>query len=329
MSTQTTNETTNPLKRFEQAAMPPAVTLDHLTKSFGSLTAVDDIDLSIRPGEVVAFLGPNGAGKTTTIDMILGLSRPDEGSVEIFGMPSRRAVSLGLVSSVMQTGGLLDDLTVRETVEYTAAVFASSLDVDVVLERAGIADIAHSVVKKCSGGQKQRLRFAMALLPDPALIVLDEPTTGMDVTGRRDFWHEMRADALHGKTILFATHYLEEADEFADRVILVSGGRIVADGPAHEIRAMASAKTVSATLPNSGADDLITLLRGLAGVESLDVQGRRLKMRTTDSDSAARTMFDHACTDLEITSHSLEDAFISLTSSNSPTSNSSVTSKGA
>ena len=162
--------------------MPPAVTLDHLTKSFGSLTAVDDIDLSIRPGEVVAFLGPNGAGKTTTIDMILGLSRPDEGSVEIFGMPSRRAVSLGLVSSVMQTGGLLDDLTVRETVEYTAAVFASSLDVDVVLERAGIADIAHWVVKKCSGGQKQKLRFAMALLPDPALIVLDEPTTGMDVT---------------------------------------------------------------------------------------------------------------------------------------------------
>lgn len=317
--------------------MPPAVTLDHLTKSFGSLTAVDDIDLSIRPGEVVAFLGPNGAGKTTTIDMLLGLSRPDEGSVEIFGMPPRRAVSRGLVSSVMQTGGLLDDLTVGETVEYTSAIFASSLDVDVVLERAGIADIAHSVVKKCSGGQKQRLRFAMALLPDPALIVLDEPTTGMDVTGRRDFWHEMRADALHGKTILFATHYLEEADEFADRVILVSGGRIVADGPAHEIRAMASAKTVSATLPNSGADDLITLLRGLAGVESVDRQGRRLKMRTTDSDSAARTMFDHACTDLEITSHSLEDAFISLTSSSSPassnspspTSNSTLTSKGA
>lgn len=309
--------------------MPPAVTLDHLTKSFGSLRAVDDIDLSIRPGEVVAFLGPNGAGKTTTIDMLLGLSRPDRGSVEIFGMPPRRAVSRGLVSSVMQTGGLLDDLTVRETVAYTSAVFASSLDVDVVLERAGIADSAHSMVKKCSGGQKQRLRFAMALLPDPALIVLDEPTTGMDVTGRRDFWHEMRADALHGKTILFATHYLEEADEFADRVILVSSGRIVADGPAHEIRAMASAKTVSANLPTSGSDDLITLLRGLAGVESVDVQGRRLKMRTTDSDSAARTMFDHACADLEITSHSLEDAFISLTSSNSPTSNSSLTSKGA
>jgi ABC-2 type transport system ATP-binding protein len=297
------------------------VALNHLSKSFGDLKAVDGLDLNIRPGEVVAFLGPNGAGKTTTIDMLLGLSRPDEGSVEIFGMPPRRAVALGLVSSVMQTGGLLDDLTVRETVEYTSAIFASSLDTDLVLQRAGITDIADSMVKKCSGGQKQRLRFAMALLPDPALIVLDEPTTGMDVTGRRDFWHQMRADALTGKTILFATHYLEEADEFADRVVLVSGGRIVADGPAHEIRGMAAAKTVSATLPmadgeptaEAAADELLDRLSGLAGVESIDVAARRLKMRTTDSDAAAKMLFDNACTDLEITSHSLEDAFISLT----------------
>src|SRR5699024_6861777 len=160
--------------------------------------------------------------------------------------PSRRAGWRVLLSSIRQHGGHLDDLTVAETDEYTPAIFDSALDVDLVLDRAGIADISDSMVKKCSGGQKQRLRFAMALLPDPALIVLDEPTTGMDVTGRRDFWHEMRADALHGKTILFATHYLEEADEFADRVVLVAGGRIVADGPAHEIRAMAAAKTVSA-----------------------------------------------------------------------------------
>ncbi|WP_350269972.1 ABC transporter ATP-binding protein [Brevibacterium sp. CBA3109] len=330
MSTQMTA----PHSTDAQGTIPSAVVLDHLTKRFGDLTAVDDIDLSIRPGEVVAFLGPNGAGKTTTIDMLLGLSQPTTGSVEVFGMTPRQAVSRGLVSSVMQTGGLLDDLTVAETVEYTSAIFASSLDVDVVLARAGITDIAKSTVKKCSGGQKQRLRFAMALLPDPALIVLDEPTTGMDVIGRRDFWHEMRADALQGKTILFATHYLEEADEFADRVILVANGRIVADGPAHEIRSMASAKTVSATLPLDDADHpnlaeaigasdrsadtggtaLLNLLGGLAGVESVEAQGRRLKMRTTDSDAAARALLDNACTDLEISSHSLEDAFISLTS---------------
>lgn len=318
MTSQTATHTAPPTRT--SAATPAAVSLNRLTKSFGELTAVDGLNLDIRPGEVVAFLGPNGAGKTTTIDMLLGLSRPDDGSVEIFGMPPRRAVALGLVSSVMQTGGLLDDLTVRETVDYTSAIFASSLDTDLVLERAGITDIADSVVKKCSGGQKQRLRFAMALLPDPALIVLDEPTTGMDVTGRRDFWHQMRADALTGKTILFATHYLEEADEFADRVVLVADGRVVADGPAHEIRGMTAAKTVSATLPmtddttESGVNDLLDRLGGLAGVESIDVAARRLKMRTTDSDAAAKMLFENACTDLEITSHSLEDAFISLTS---------------
>ncbi|MDN5876453.1 MAG: ABC transporter ATP-binding protein [Brevibacterium sp.] len=360
MSTQMTRQRS----RSEQQSIPSAVALDHLSKSFGTLTAVDDIDLRIRPGEVVAFLGPNGAGKTTTIDMLLGLSQPSAGSVEVFGMTPRQAISRGLVSSVMQTGGLLDDLTVRETVEYTSAIFASSLEVDVVLARAGISDIAKSTVKKCSGGQKQRLRFAMALLPDPALIVLDEPTTGMDVTGRRDFWHEMRTDALHGKTILFATHYLEEADEFADRVILVANGRIVADGPAHEIRSMASAKTVSATLPRydmeetddaeatadawntevtgptvmgeqpgfsaaAGPSELTTMLSVLAGVESIEVQGRRLKVRTVDSDSAARALLDNACTQLEISSHSLEDAFISLTSNASPTANANPTSKGA
>jgi len=318
MTSQTATHTAPPTRT--SAATPAAVSLNRLTKSFGELTAVDGLNLDIRPGEVVAFLGPNGAGKTTTIDMLLGLGRPDDGSVEIFGMPPRRAVALGLVSSVMQTGGLLDDLTVRETVDYTSAIFASSLDTDLVLERAGITDIADSVVKKCSGGQKQRLRFAMALLPDPALIVLDEPTTGMDVTGRRDFWHQMRADALAGKTILFATHYLEEADEFADRVVLVADGRVVADGPAHEIRGMTAAKTVSATLPmiddttESGVNDLLDRLGGLAGVESIDVAAKRLKMRTTDSDAAAKMLFENACTDLEITSHSLEDAFISLTS---------------
>ncbi|WP_169253603.1 ABC transporter ATP-binding protein [Brevibacterium sp. 'Marine'] len=319
MTSHTATHTAPPTRTT--ADTPSAVTLTSLTKSFGDLTAVDGLDLDIRPGEVVAFLGPNGAGKTTTIDMLLGLSRPDDGSVEIFGMPPRRAVALGLVSSVMQTGGLLDDLTVRETVDYTSTIFASSLSTDLVLERAGITDIADSVVKKCSGGQKQRLRFAMALLPDPALIVLDEPTTGMDVTGRRDFWHQMRADALTGKTILFATHYLEEADEFADRVVLVADGRIVADGPAHEIRGMTAAKTVSATLPmtddtaaEAGVSELLDRLGGLAGVESIDVAARRLKMRTTDSDAAAKMLFDNACTDLEITSHSLEDAFISLTS---------------
>src|SRR3954466_4451136 len=188
----------------------PAVALRGLTKRFGAVTAVDGLDLTVQPGEIVAFLGPNGAGKTSTVDMVLGLSRPDAGSVEVFGLPPRTAVAHGLVTAVMQTGGLLKDLTVGETVELTAALFAHTRPVAEVLERAGLTEIANRRVGKCSGGQQQRLRFAMALLPEPELLILDEPTTGMDVEGRRDFWSAIRADAERGRTVLFATHYLEE-----------------------------------------------------------------------------------------------------------------------
>ena len=214
--------------------------------------AVRGIDLVLEPGEVVAFLGPNGAGKTTTIDMILGLSRPTRRSAEVFGMEPRNAIARGLVAAVMQTGGLLKDLSVRETVEYTASLFADTRPVDEVLASAGIATIADRKVAKCSGGEQQRLRFAMALLSDPALLLLDEPTTGMDVEGRRAFWGAIRRDAEQGRTVLFATHYLEEADQYADRIILVSNGRIVADGSGSEVKALAAGRTVRATL--RGAD---------------------------------------------------------------------------
>src|SRR5262245_28673902 len=166
----------------------PALRLDDVTKQFGSVRAVAGIDLTVEPGEIVAFLGPNGAGKTSTIDMVLGLSRPTAGSVQVLGMEPRAAIERGLVSAVMQTGGLLKDLTVRETVAYIRSLFGSTEPVDDVLARAGISGLAGRKVGKCSGGEQQRLRFALALLSDPALLLLDEPTTGMDVEGRRAFW---------------------------------------------------------------------------------------------------------------------------------------------
>src|SRR3954468_17715646 len=196
-----------------RGAVEPAVDLDGVVKRFGAVTAVDGIDLRIRPGEVVALLGPNGAGKTTTVDMLLGLSRPTEGTVQVYGRPPHEAVALGLVSAVMQTGGLLKDYTVEETVKLSAVLFGRpSAAADEGWCRAGIADIGKRLVGKCSGGQQQRLRFAMALVHDPELLILDEPTTGMDVGGRHDFWTAIREDARGGRTVIFATHYLEEAD---------------------------------------------------------------------------------------------------------------------
>jgi ABC-2 type transport system ATP-binding protein len=288
----------------------PAVQIAGVTKDFGSVRAVRGIDLTLDQGEIVAFLGPNGAGKTTTIDMVLGLSHPTTGSVEVLGLQPRQAIARGLVSAVMQTGGLLKDLTVRETVAYTASLFADAAPVDQVLRTAGIESIAERKVGKCSGGEQQRLRFAMALLSDPALLLLDEPTTGMDVEGRRAFWSAIRADAEKGRTVLFATHYLEEADQYADRIVLISHGRIVADGTGSQIKALAAGRTVRATLPDADPRQL----SALAGVDSVDVRGETVYIHAKDTDEVARYLLTQTSAhDLEITARGLEDAFLSLT----------------
>ncbi|HET6152158.1 MAG TPA: ABC transporter ATP-binding protein [Marmoricola sp.] len=287
-----------------------AVSLSGVTKDFGDVHAVRGIDLTIEPGEVVAFLGPNGAGKTTTIDMILGLSSPTTGTATVLGLDPREAIARGLVSAVMQSGGLLKDLTVRETVEYTASLFADTRPVDEVLATAGIAGIADRLVQKCSGGEQQRLRFAMALLSDPALLLLDEPTTGMDVEGRRAFWASIRTDAARGRTVLFATHYLEEADQYADRIVLVSHGKIVADGSGSEIKSLASGRTVRATMADVNTD----ALAALGGVDSVEVRGESVYVHTKDSDTVARYLLTQtSARDLEITAKGLEEAFLNLT----------------
>ena len=299
-----------------------AVRLTALHKSFGDVTAVDGIDLTIRPGEVVALLGPNGAGKTTTIDMILGLSGPTSGEVSTFGMSPRQAVDRGLIAAVMQTAGLLPDITARDTVELTASLFSHKIDTEEAMRRAGVTDFASRIVKKCSGGQQQRLRFAMALVSDPALLILDEPTTGMDVGGRRGFWEAIHADAEQGRTIVFATHYLEEADAFADRIVLMRHGRIIADGTAAEIRASVSGRSLRATLtcaPERLRSALADAqIRGQ--VHDVEILGSSLTLSSTDTDAvAALLLSEHLAQDLEITSRGLEDAFMALTSDSAST----------
>ncbi|MDQ1130041.1 ABC-2 type transport system ATP-binding protein [Microbacterium sp. SORGH_AS 888] len=243
--------------------------------------------------------------------MILGLSHPDSGQVHVFGESARAAISHGLVSAVLQTGGLLRDITVRETLQLTASLFADTRPIDEVMARAGITAIADRRVGVCSGGQQQRLRFAMALLSDPGLLILDEPTTGMDVEGRRSFWKAIRADAARGRTVLFATHYLDEADEYADRIVLMSGGRIVADGSTTEIKNLVSGRIVQATLPEADT----VALAALTGVESVETKGERVVIHTKDSDAVARHLLNHtAARNLEITAQSLESVFLALTS---------------
>jgi ABC-2 type transport system ATP-binding protein len=287
-----------------------AVELTRVHKNFGHVRAVDGVDLELTSGEIVAILGPNGAGKTTTIDMILGLSQPSAGHVSVYGMHPRQAITRGLISAVMQTGGLLRDLTVFETVEYTASLFAQAQNPREALSRAGIADIADRRVGKCSGGEQQRLRFAMALLSDPELLVLDEPTTGMDVEGRRAFWSAIRKDAEQGRTVLFATHYLEEADAYADRIVLLRHGKVVADGTAAQIKAMAAGRTVRATLP----DATEAMLQDVPGAEEVEVRGDTVLIHSKDSDATARYLLTSTpAKDLEIIARGIEDAFIALT----------------
>jgi ABC-2 type transport system ATP-binding protein len=304
----------------------PAVELTDLHKNFKQVQAVRGMTLSIESGEIVALLGPNGAGKTTTIDMILGLSQPSSGSVTVYGMHPRQAIDSGLVSAVMQTGGLLKDLTVEETARYTASLFTGARPVEEVLKRAGISEIADRRVGKCSGGEQQRLRFAMALLPDPELLILDEPTTGMDVEGRRGFWSAIRQDAEKGRTVLFATHYLEEADIYADRIILLRHGVVVADGTSSEVKALTAGRTVRATLP--GADE--GSLAEIPGAESVELRGDAVYIHASDSDSVARYLLNRTeAKDLEITARALEDAFIALTSDASAVTETSAASEAA
>ncbi|HWM75100.1 MAG TPA: ABC transporter ATP-binding protein [Nocardioides sp.] len=297
----------------------PAIELAGLTKHFrttggSAVHAVDGVDLTVRQGEVVALLGANGAGKTTTLDVVLGLTRPTGGSAQVLGQLPHDAVAAGRVSAVLQSGGLLRDLTVRETVEMIASLCVDPRPVDEVLERAGVTGLSSRMVSKCSGGEQQRLRFALSLLPDPDLLILDEPTAGMDVTARREFWDAMHADADAGRTVVFATHYLEEAEAFAGRIVLMAGGKVLADGSTSEIRARAAGRGLAARLPEGEARGVAEALRARPDVVRVDLRGDRVAVIARDSDAVARVLLlDHGARDLEISAASLETAFMSIT----------------
>lgn len=281
-------------------------------KTFGAVRAVDGIGLEVAAGETVALLGRNGAGKSTAISLLLGLNEPDEGSVALFGGPPEESVRAGRVGAMLQETRPVPRVTVRELVSFVAGRYPAPLPVADALERAGITELAGRRVDRLSGGQAQRVRFALALAGNPALIVLDEPTASLDVEARHSFWKSMRAYARRGHTVLFSTHYLEEADAHADRIVVIDRGRIVADGTGEHLKRSVGGNLVSFDLAGRGTEGLALL----PGVVSVEVRGERAQLRTDDSDATVIALAERgAIRGLEVVPASLDDAFMALTSS--------------
>jgi ABC-2 type transport system ATP-binding protein len=291
------------------------IVLSNLSKSYGDIEAVCSLDLAIAPGETVALLGPNGAGKSTTIDMLLGLTRPDAGSVSLFGMSPSDAIAAGVVGGMLQIGSLIEYLSVRELVTMVASLYPRPLAVQDALALSGASEFADRRTSKLSGGQAQRVRFAIALVANPDLLLLDEPTVALDVEGRRDFWAAMRAVAARGKTVIFATHYLEEADAFADRVVLLARGRVVADAPPGEIKAKVGGRTIRATLPGGN----VGALDKLASVISVERHGDAVILSSAHAEATLRELLDRypSVSDIEVRGTGLEEAFLALTADES------------
>lgn len=282
------------------AMTTPAIDIQNVTKRFGQLTAVDQLSLRVHPGEILALLGPNGAGKTTLLDMILGYTTPQSGSVKVLAGPPTEAS--GRIGAVLQTKGLLEDLTVEETLRMIAGLHRHSLPIPEVMEKAGVTAFKKTKVGKCSGGQVQRLRFALAILPDPEILLLDEPTSGMDITSRRGFWDSMTSWARGGGTIIFATHYLQEAEEFADRIVVMKSGSITADAPADQL---GGTSTITGTWRHS--QEPFEVLPEKTALD-WDPAKRRISIRTDRSDQLANELLNHGwISNVQITQHGLEN----------------------
>ena len=275
------------------------------------VTAVRGIDLTVAAGEIVAVLGPNGAGKSTITEMITGLATPDQGTVRVYGRSPDLAVRSGRVGAMLQAGALLQEATVRDVLRLMHGLHRHPLPLPDVSDRAGLGDFWSTKTDRLSGGQAQRLRYALAIMPDPDVLILDEPTVGMDVEMRRSFWDSMRDFAGAPRTVLFATHYLDEADTVADRIVVLDHGQVVADGTAAEIKARVADRTVSVA-----ADSVDPIrLESLPEVARTERSGSRLFLHTADSDALLRVLLESqpGARDIEITSARLEDAFLALT----------------
>jgi ABC-2 type transport system ATP-binding protein len=292
------------------AADDDAVCLRTVSKHYGPVRALASIDLHVRAGSTVALLGPNGAGKSTAIEVLLGLLGADQGTASLFGSPPGTVVAAGRVGAMLQNGELMAGVRVGALLDVIRSVYPHPADLPGLIEAAGIDGL--------SIGQSQRVRFAIAASGNPQLLVLDEPTVAMDVEAREAFWTALRASAASGRTILFSTHYLEEADAHADRIVVLRSGRIVADGTPGQVKAAAGIERHVRFRSLNGSPDRF---RSLAGVTAVQIDADRVTLQTTDADATVWALYDlrHTITDLEITGSGLQEAFLALTSTPGPT----------
>ena len=296
------------------AGQDPAFRFVDVSHRYGRHLALDRLGLEVQRGETLALLGPNGAGKSTTIAVLLGLLRPQSGTVQVLGVSPRRAVAQGRVGAMLQSGsgsGLPPGVRVGEALRLVRRLYRYPAAFDLTVERAGIGSLLRCRTDRLSGGQAQRVRFAIAIAGDPEVVFLDEPTSAMDVESRRSFWQMMREFGRQGRTTVFATHHLAEADEIADRVVVLNHGQVVADGPGATLKAAVTSRRLRFVVdhPDPRTLDL------LEGVTDVEVRGTTVSLDSFDADATLRALVHEgvAFRDLEVTGAGLEQAFMALT----------------
>jgi ABC-2 type transport system ATP-binding protein len=298
--------------RAQQAAQTaePVATLDRVTKTYGAVTALDDLSLELRRGEIVALLGPNGAGKSTAVRLLLGLSTPTSGTSRIFGGDPRDAATRTRIGAMLQVASIPRTLKVKEHIDLFRSYFPNPLPFAEIVRIAQLEGIEDRLFEKLSGGQKQRLLFGLALCGNPEIVFLDEPTVGMDIEARRGLWTQIRSLAAQGKTVLLTTHYLEEADALAHRIIVINKGKVVSEGTPQQVKGSFASRKIKCITSLSVAQ-----IWELPGVVDVEQTGRHTFITAGNAESVLRRMLasDEDLSDLEVVAPGLEDAFLALT----------------
>jgi ABC-2 type transport system ATP-binding protein len=290
---------------------PVIASLAKVSKSFGTIKALDEVNLDIRGGELLALLGPNGAGKTTAVKLLLGLAKPTNGTVNVFGGNPIHSQVRMRTGAMLQVAKVPETLRVKEHIDLFSSYYPAPLAMQETLALGGLEDIRNRQFGELSGGQKQRVLFALAVCGDPDLLFLDEPTVGLDVEARRLLWQQIRKLVGRGKTVLLTTHYLEEADALADRIVVIHRGGIIAEGTPSQIKATTSGRRIRCSSSLS-----VDMVRAIPGVVEVSKDRNQFDIRATDADAVLREFFmrDPAVSGIEVSSAGLEEAFLALTS---------------